>query len=181
MDYILGTFEIFKNKIFSTDYLTHINRIEPSVPWYQQYMYFYSPSQEIVTNLFLGSSFNAYNLNELIKNKIDVIINISDDVKNFHENKFKYYRFKISDNDSDDISRILDRTFTIISDHLLKGDRILVHCFMGASRSASVIIYYLMRRYDMSYEVAKGLVMIKRPIVNLSLKFHNTLQDYSIV
>lgn len=181
MDYILGTFCIFKKKLFNTDYLTHVNRIEPSVPWFHQYMYFYSSSQEIVENLFLGSSFNAFRFNELKKNNIDVIINISDDIDNFHENEFTYYRFKISDNDSDDISKILDMTFTIISDHIENGDRILVHCFMGASRSASVVIYYLMRKYNMSYEIAKGIVMIKRPIVNLSLKFHNTLQDFSIV
>jgi protein-tyrosine phosphatase len=181
MNYLLGTFRILKNKIFSTDYFTHISRIEPSIPWYQQYMYFYSPCQEIVSNLYLGSSFNAYNLNELKKNNINVIINISDDIDNFHENKFIYYKFKISDNNSDDITEILNTTYDIINKHLDDGDNILVHCYMGASRSASVVIHYLMKKYKLSYDTAKGIVIIKRPIVNLSVKFHNILENYLIV
>jgi protein-tyrosine phosphatase len=52
---------------------------------------------------------------------------------------------------------------------------------MGASRSATVIIYYLMRKYYIPYKIAKNIVIQKRPIINLSVKFHNTLENLSFI
>ena len=67
-------------------------------------------------------------------------------------------------------------TSDIIENHLSKGESVLVHCYMGASRSASVIIYYLMKKNNWSYEHARTFVMIKRPLVNLSNKFDEILK-----
>jgi protein-tyrosine phosphatase len=181
MNYILGSYNIFKTKIFTTDYSTPVERIEPSVPWYHQYMHFYSPSNEITDDLFLGSSFNAYNLDELKQNKINVIINVSNDIDNFYPEHFIYYKFNIADNNSDDINNILEESYNIITKNLEMGNKILVHCYMGASRSATVIIYYLMRKYSIPYKIAKNIVIQKRPIINLSMKFHNTLENLSFI
>jgi hypothetical protein len=181
MDYVLGSYHIFKNKIISTNYKKSVDRIEAPVPWYRQYLYFYLPSQEIVNNLFLGSAFNAYNLYDLEEKKINVIINISNDINNYYTDKFIYHKFKIADNNSDDISEILEETYKIIITNLALGNKVFIHCFMGASRSASVIIYYLMKKYNITYKKAKKYVMKIRPIINLSVKFHKTLSGYSNV
>jgi protein-tyrosine phosphatase len=46
---------------------------------------------------------------------------------------------------------------------------------MGASRSASVVIHYIMK-YGVSYEQALYIVKRGRPVVNLTEKFQNTLK-----
>jgi protein-tyrosine phosphatase len=182
MDYIFGSFYILKNKLWFLDFFKPIPRIEPKLPWYTQYGYFYSESNQIIDNLYLGSSFNAYLLSELTNKKITVVINVTEEIDNFHKNNLliTYYRFPIKDNNQDDISEILEKTYDIIDKHLAKGDGILVHCYMGASRSASVIIYYLMRKYSWVYEQSLNYVYNKRKLVNLSHKFDLILREKEI-
>jgi protein-tyrosine phosphatase len=182
MDYIFGSFYILKNKIWVLDFSKNTVRIKPKLPWYRKYIYFYSESNQIINNLYLGSSFNAYSISELTNKKINVIINITEEIDNFHENNLSmtYYRFPIKDNNQDDISDIIEQTYDLIDEHLSKGDGILVHCFMGASRSATVIIYYLMKKYNITYEQALSYVSNKRKVVNLSYKFDWVLRQKNI-
>jgi protein-tyrosine phosphatase len=105
-------------------------------------------------------------------------LNITDEIDNFYEgkNNLIYYKFPIRDNNLDDISSILNESYNVIEHHLELGDRVLVHCYMGASRSASVVIHYIMKKYGVSYEQTVNLVKRGRPVVNLTEKFQNTLK-----
>ncbi len=183
MNYLWGSYYIFKNKISNWGYSNDVPRIEPKLPWYRQYAHFYSPASKIVNGLYLGSSFNAYDINQLNLNNIKVIINITHEIDNFHENNLlmTYYKFRIHDNNQDDITTILGQTYEIIERHLNRGEKVLVHCYMGASRSASVIIHYLMNKYNMTYEQAKNYVINIRPLVNLSFKFDQTLKNIRLL
>lgn len=180
MDYIFGSLQILRNKLHNIKLFnrTETPRINPILPFYKQYYSFFSESSKIIDNLYLGSSFNAYSLTELNDKKVNVIINITDDIDNFFadDSNFTYYKFPIKDNNEDDITDILNHTFNIIKYHLNKGDCILVHCFMGASRSASVIIHYLMKTNNISYDRALQYVIEKRNVVNLSELFELTLR-----
>ena len=182
LKYLIGTLYIIWCKILyggNEANKKNVIRIAPKVPWYRQMIWFYSKPTQIINNLYLGSSFNAYDL-ELLKNyNIKVILNITHEINNFYQSELdlNYYKFPIFDNNLDDISNILNITFDIIHRHLNKNESILVHCYMGASRSASVIIYYLMKKYYLSYVQALNFVTDKRPIVNLSEKFDSILKS----
>ncbi len=180
MDYLYGTFYILKNKIYNLGIFSkNVPRIEPKMPLYRQYSYFYSEPNQIIDGLYLGSSYNAYDIKQINNKNINVIINITDEIPNFYEDNLllKYYKFSIKDNNIDDINPILTETYDIIDEHLSKGESILVHCFMGASRSASVIIHYLMKKNRWTYDYAKTFVIVKRPLVNLSEKFDEILKN----
>ena len=116
------------------------------------------------------------------RKRINVILNITDEISNFYEadGQFTYYRFPIRDNNSDEISTILNETYNVIEHHISRGDRILVHCYMGASRSASVVIHYIMKRFKIPYWKAVRTIKIQRPVINLSEKFDNTLKTMII-
>ena len=127
-------------------------------------------------NLYLGSSFNAYDKEEVLNNKINVIFNITVEIPNFHENII-YYNYPIKDNGIENITQILLTASNKIHYHICNGDTILVHCYMGASRSASVIIYYLMKYHKINLKNALCSIKNKRAVVNLTEKFYDDLKQ----
>lgn len=179
MKYIVGSLYILKNKLYHMDFFTSVPRIEPKLPWYRQYSWFYYSPTEIINNLYLGSSFNAFDIEELNNKNINTIINVTQEIDNYHQENtnITYHKYPIKDNNLDDITEILENSYQVIDEHLERGDVILVHCYMGASRSASVVIYYLMKKFNLGYESAKTMVCTKRQLVNLSKKFDQTLKD----
>ena len=59
-----------------------------------------------------------------------------------------------------------------------KDENILIHCYMGSSRSATIVILYLMDKYKMTLEKAIHLIKQKRDIININTRFLENLQDY---
>ena len=59
-----------------------------------------------------------------------------------------------------------------------KTKNILVHCFMGSSRSATIIIAYLMRYKGYGYRDALNFIKEKRSVVNLNTDFYEQLNQY---
>ena len=59
--------------------------------------------------------------------------------------------------------------------HVNNGGNILVHCFMGSSRSATLVVLYLMKNHHMTFDDAYKFIKEKRNIVNLNTKFAQEL------
>lgn len=68
--------------------------------------------------------------------------------------------------------------FPFIDRVLEKGETVLVHCAAGKSRSAGVVIGYLMYRQSLSFEEALGVVRKARPQV--STKFEDQLKLWNV-
>ena len=56
--------------------------------------------------------------------------------------------------------------------------KVLVHCQAGISRSPTVVIAYLMNKYNMSMNEAYDRVRNKRPIIAPNIIFMSQLMDY---
>jgi protein-tyrosine phosphatase len=74
------------------------------------------------------------------------------------------------------LKRHCPRIFQFISYHLKKNNNVVVNCQAGISRSATVIIGYLMHTKKMSYDKAFNYVRRRRPIVNPNKGFSNMLK-----
>jgi hypothetical protein len=61
-----------------------------------------------------------------------------------------------------------------------KPIKILVHCQAGISRSATMVIYWLMKRYGMSLQESLNYVQRRRPIVNPNIGFLDLLRRYDV-
>lgn len=72
----------------------------------------------------------------------------------------------------------IDSAYHFIDLALTHGENVLVHCQAGVSRSAIIVIYYLMRKFNMPYKVARKYVGTQRPIINPNHGFVKQLLRY---
>lgn len=121
-------------------------RIYPPSGWYNEYATFWSDPTPVIDGIYLGSAYNAASYDLLKKLNIKVILNATTEIKNYYPDEYTYLRYKLYDNNKHSIKKYLEKSFNDIQHHQqnTKGN-ILIHCFMGASRSASIVLYYLMR------------------------------------
>mmetsp|Transcript_11566 Transcript_11566/g.48100 ORF Transcript_11566/g.48100 Transcript_11566/m.48100 type:complete len:382 (+) Transcript_11566:922-2067(+) len=114
-------------------------------------------ASEIVDGfLYLGTEWNASHKEELESKGCKYILNMSTEIGIFFPEDFNYMRREIRDNPDEDLLSHLDPAVDFITEARLVGSSILVHCQMGVSRSASVVIAYLMKTYGLTLENAYG-------------------------
>jgi len=134
-------------------------------------------STEIIERIYLGNAFNAKDYNQLKQNNIGMIVNVTEEIPNYYLEDFMYTRIPIRDYNESSILEYLDITITKIHKYLEDNPdkNVFIHCFMGSSRSASVVIAYLIKYNQMRYDDAYEFIKSKRPIVNLNLSFREQL------
>merc|ERR1711933_19173 len=103
----------------------------------------------------------------LHKHGITHIVNTAADVcENRFPDQFSYVTYYLKDTNSEDISLLFYRTLEWMQNAIKKGGRVLVHCREGVSRSSTMVIAYLMWRFNMSFEAAHEKIRKVRPICN---------------
>lgn len=132
----------------------------------------------ILDFLFLGSEWNAANIDELKQNGITHILNVTKEIDNFHPDLFHYKNILLYDLDSSNLLDHWESTFKFIEDARKIGGRVLVHCKMGISRSGSTVCAYLMKQYGWDLEASLSHVQKCRPIANPNDGFIKQLQIY---
>ena len=139
---------------------------------------------EIVPNLFLSGADVATDI-ELLKSKfITHIVNCTSTINNMYEKEIKYLKVPIDDLPNVNILKYFNEAFEFIDNALLydkngKNNNVLVHCHAGVSRSASIIIGYLLKkRLFVTYRDAYEHVKSSRPIICPNPGFVTQLKHY---
>ena len=135
------------------------------------------PSTKILDRLYLGNSYNARDYYDLEQNKIGLIINSSPCISNYFSDYFKYININVKDISGANILCHLDKTVTEMHEFLCNNQEkgVFVHCFMGSSRSATIIIAYLIKYHNYTVRDAITFVKEKRQVVNLNKDFFEQL------
>lgn len=60
------------------------------------------------------------------------------------------------------------------------NSNVLVHCMAGMSRSVSMVIYFLMKKYGLSYFIVLSVIKRYRPIASPNKSFSRQLIQYQI-
>lgn len=128
--------------------------------------------------LYLGSEWNASNLEELQKNGVSHIVNVTREIDNFFPESLKYLNVRVYDEETTDLLSHWKETYRFISNARKQNTRVLVHCKMGVSRSGSTVIAYAMKEYGWSLEEALRYVKEKRSIVHPNPGFMRQLLIY---
>ncbi|XP_034488378.1 protein phosphatase Slingshot isoform X3 [Drosophila innubila] len=134
---------------------------------------------KIFEHVYLGSEWNASNLEELQKNGVRHILNVTREIDNFFPGTFEYFNVRVYDDEKTNLLKYWDDTFRYISRAKAEGSKVLVHCKMGVSRSASVVIAYAMKAYKWEFQRALQHVKERRSCIKPNKNFLNQLETYS--
>ncbi|XP_076412870.1 protein phosphatase Slingshot homolog 3 isoform X1 [Peromyscus maniculatus bairdii] len=135
-------------------------------------------ASRIFPHLYLGSEWNAANLEELQRNRVSHILNMAREIDNFFPERFTYHNVRVWDEESAQLLPHWKETHCFIEDARAQGTRVLVHCKMGVSRSAATVLAYAMKQYGWGLEQALIHVQELRPIVRPNPGFLRQLQTY---
>lgn len=130
---------------------------------------------EIVPGLFLGDCTAA----ERPPGSVRRIINMTQSA-GFHEGRLKYLHIDIDDNDDAPILKFVDRANAFLDEGLRSSEHVLVHCNSGMSRSATLVIAFLMSRRGMSLADAYETTRSARPVILPNRGFFGALQRHEL-
>lgn len=142
----------------------------------------YTNVDQVEKNLYLGNVTTAMDLDWLKKHNISHILTIEtcplpQKIETFMPHiTFQY--FHLADMPRADILSLFQSSFEFLDKALESGGTVLVHCFYGVSRSATLVIAYLMKKYSMSFSDAYELVKQKRKIAYPNRGFQEQLKLY---
>lgn len=130
--------------------------------------------------LYLGSLAAAMDKDLLRQHSITHIVHALDVpwLPMSEKEGFNGYKIAILDKDCEDLLSHLEAACAYIDRALRSGRSVLVHCQQGVSRSASIVIAYLIRYHGMSFDAAHSLLKRKRACVKPNPGFVRALQDW---
>jgi len=102
---------------------------------------------QVIPRLYISGVNPAKSEQWLREHGVTHIVNAAHELPNYFPNKFYYLSLNLHDRPDEDIHHILEPSRKFIESALANPTNVvLVHCFMGMSRSASVVTYYLMSK-----------------------------------
>ena len=121
------------------------------------------PMDEIIENLYLGDLESSEDVNKLKELGIKKVLSILDGFwpKYNESDNIIHKTLMVHDYEQENIIKYFGECLNFIKGN----EKILVHCAAGASRSATVVIAYLMWNKKMPYEDALKFTQGKRKIV----------------
>ena len=135
----------------------------------------------IIDNIYLGNAYNASNYNTLTNLDIGLIVNITTEIKNYYPDEFEYLNIKILDKNNENIEPHINKCIDKIISYSDKypDKNILIHCFMGSSRSAAIATAYYSKKKNMKIDDVVKILQKKRPIININTTFYRNLVSWS--
>ncbi|CAM9678295.1 unnamed protein product [Lampetra fluviatilis] len=134
----------------------------------------------ILPFLFLGNEQDAQDLSKLQRLGIGLVLNVTAHLPLYHYERggLHYKRLPANDSNKQNLRQYFEEAFEFIEDAHRRGQGLLVHCQAGVSRSATIVIAYLMKHTRMTMTDAYKFVKGKRPIISPNLNFMGQLLEF---
>jgi len=134
---------------------------------------------EIMPNLFLGSEIAACDKDMLNKHGITHILSIGYNLPKPHRAHFEYCIFDdVEDYALENLLPYFEKAHRFMDECLASGGKILVHCQMGVSRSASTVSSFLMRMNRWDFDQAVKYVQSRRAFTDPNIGFQAQLIEF---
>ncbi|KAL4425354.1 hypothetical protein ABPG75_009370 [Micractinium tetrahymenae] len=137
----------------------------------------------IAEGLFIGGAGAARNLKALRKRGITAIVNAAPSVpchfKDCPEDEFTYLALPLFDDPDADLAPHIEAANAFISAARARGAGVLVHCYAGQSRSAALVMAFLMASQGLGMMEAWAATRAARPCAQPNAGFLRQLARYS--
>jgi len=130
---------------------------------------------EIISGLYLGTVQAAQSKETLEKHGITTVVSILDSEIMVPENVHVYKRVSVEDSPHVDLAPAIQEVYDTILPGLNEGKKVLIHCEMGQSRSASVTAAIVMKLENCSSKEALAKVKQRRNIIALNYGFNKQI------
>lgn len=117
----------------------------------------------VVENLWISNVYTAKNSRLLKEKNIKHVVSLYPVTL---EPEFNQLYVSVWDFNGMDIEKHFEKTFQFIEENRNNGESVLVHCHVGRSRAATIVIYYLMRKFHLTFEKAYNFLKSKRPLIH---------------
>ena len=133
----------------------------------------------VIDRLYIGSQDSAVNLPALNECKITHILNVATVIENTFPEQYKYLNIQLLDLPQTNIRKVFSQTNEFIKQAIANNGCVLVHCNAGISRSASIVLAYLLGIHYMKYEDAYQLLKTARSMIRPNIGFVQQLKEYA--
>jgi protein-tyrosine phosphatase len=151
---------------------------------------------QIIPHLYLSNWNYSNDISELQKKNIKAVITIETSpkpeyiLKYYKDNNIDFLYLPLYDYPTENIYKYFDISYEFIKRHIDKGENVLLHCMAGVSRSATLVLNYLVRKnltenislkkcVDCTVASCLKYIKLRRPIVNPNPGFYNQLNAYA--
>lgn len=131
------------------------------------------PLDQINEKLFISDCRSAASKELLDNSRITHILIVGAGLAKKFPNDYQYHYIPVDDSPDEKMTRYFKEAFDFIE----KGERVLVHCAAGISRSSSMAIAYLMMKNKWDYQTAHDLVKKARPAIYPNHGFISQLKE----
>jgi L-lactate utilization protein LutC len=135
---------------------------------------------QIIEGLYLGDEEGANDEMLLDELKIKRIVRVGEELKIKNPEKYEYMSIDVYDHDNEDLYKHFENTFKFIDEALTKKENVLVHCKYGISRSATIVISYIIQKFKYRAIEAIAFVSSKRSIINPNNGFIKQLSELDL-
>jgi len=132
----------------------------------------------IIPGLYLGAESHAKHEYMLTRLGITHILGIHENAKRHFPQSFDYCLFNLKDRQESDISKLFSDAHSFIRKAHENQGIVFVHCWAGMSRSATLVITYLMQLEKISFNEAYKRVAMVKPDIRPNEGFVFQMRQY---
>lgn len=130
----------------------------------------------IEIGLYLSSVHGGYDKEELQRLNITHVLSVGGFTPKY-PNDFVYKVIDVMDWPTENLKQYFPEVIEFIEQGMKAGG-VLVHCLAGRSRSAAVVIAFLIARRNKTFDEAYRFVLKKRPVIWPNLGFQQQLKEW---
>lgn len=131
-----------------------------------------------VGGLYLGNLNGAKDVKKLKECKVTAVLTVAAQAGlKYTKKDFEHKIIPAEDSASFNLLKHFDEALEFMTEHMKKGS-VYVHCFAGISRSATIVIAYLMKENGWPMEAAFKFVIKKRNIISPNPGFERQLETF---
>ncbi len=117
---------------------------------------------KITDKIYLGNYKTSISKVTLNHHKITHILCVANEIKPLFIDSYNTMKLDVTDTEDEDILSQFDSVINFI-DSAIENGSILIHCYGGISRSPTIIIAYLIKKHNKTFEHAFNLLKELKP------------------